>query len=322
MANDLTSPEEWLIELMPNRDWIKYLGVLKKKEAMPAYCFASLESLERVLPTADEINSGLAPDYPLGSGALLTIGTWAYSKGIYKIDPLLFDELYKMPIPTKIPTDVLLRLPEYSVYVDLRALVFNMTWTTNGGGSQRLFGFWATVTYQPSTKSPLLIVHLNYAIPLATTYALDLSKSDLHAAMTMGLIYSEMDCTHGDNADIGVIGILLNVLLYICSDEPDIENDKEEPIPKLQPKSYHSRRYGTKYLQAQATKTYSVGKKTGELLEQFKNTKDRDTSCKKRPHMRRAHWHGFWKGKRDGVRTFYYKWLPPRMVASPLEHVK
>jgi len=30
-----------------------------------------------------------------------------------------------------------------------------------------------------------------------------------------------------------------------------------------------------------------------------------------RPHIRRAHWHGYWTGPREGTQTFVYHWLPP-----------
>jgi len=33
-----------------------------------------------------------------------------------------------------------------------------------------------------------------------------------------------------------------------------------------------------------------------------------------RPHVRRAHWHGYWHGPREGGRNFKLKWLPPVAV--------
>lgn len=34
-----------------------------------------------------------------------------------------------------------------------------------------------------------------------------------------------------------------------------------------------------------------------------------------RPHVRRAHWHGYWSGPRDGARRYDLRWLPPIAVA-------
>ncbi|RMF85262.1 MAG: hypothetical protein D6736_17640, partial [Nitrospinota bacterium] len=34
-----------------------------------------------------------------------------------------------------------------------------------------------------------------------------------------------------------------------------------------------------------------------------------------RPHIRRAHWHSFWRGPRQGPREVVVKWLPPIPVA-------
>lgn len=34
-----------------------------------------------------------------------------------------------------------------------------------------------------------------------------------------------------------------------------------------------------------------------------------------RPHIRRAHWHGYWSGPRDGARRYDLRWMPPIAVA-------
>ena len=33
-------------------------------------------------------------------------------------------------------------------------------------------------------------------------------------------------------------------------------------------------------------------------------------------HLRRGHWHGFWKGPRSGVRNFIYHWIAPLVVVG------
>lgn len=35
-----------------------------------------------------------------------------------------------------------------------------------------------------------------------------------------------------------------------------------------------------------------------------------------RPHIRRAHWHNFWTGPKDGDRKLVLKWLAPSFVGT------
>ena len=35
-----------------------------------------------------------------------------------------------------------------------------------------------------------------------------------------------------------------------------------------------------------------------------------------RPHIRRAHWHSYWIGPKDGERKVILKWLPPVLVGG------
>ncbi|MGC6378155.1 hypothetical protein ACNO7L_10190 [Bisgaard Taxon 45] len=56
------------------------------------------------------------------------------------------------------------------------------------------------------------------------------------------------------------------------------------------------------------------------IIENRKRVKGKDSKNgshkTRRPHIRRAHWHGYWTGKRDEPenRKFDLKWLPPFAV--------
>ena len=96
------------------------------------------------------------------------------------------------------------------------------------------------------------------------------------------------------------------LLYYISAINADIE-------PIYVPGDNH----GSKKKRSQATWN-RVGFRMGAALRAYKRNK---ASSERhggtiRPHMRRAHWHHYWVGPRDGDRRRIVKWLPPIEVAT------
>jgi hypothetical protein len=59
---------------------------------------------------------------------LATLCAWRMGKGIYRFDPDLLQELWETPVNGEIPGEILLRMPEWCMYLELpgRALGENM----------------------------------------------------------------------------------------------------------------------------------------------------------------------------------------------------
>lgn len=103
----------------------------------------------------------------------------------------------------------------------------------------------------------------------------------------------------------------INHLLYLCSQEPDIPQDRE----------LRERRTYDNTGAAKRGATLTVGTRIGTALrgakmslpEKATENKQRETQshCSPVPHVRRAHWHSFWTGKKTEVRELAVKWLPP-----------
>lgn len=65
---------------------------------------------------------------------------------------------------------------------------------------------------------------------------------------------------------------------------------------------------------------YMIGAKTGAMLRKARREafEHEPTGRTVAPHIRRAHWHGYWTGQRKGPQSinqkFVLKWLPPIIV--------
>ena len=112
---------------------------------------------------------------------------------------------------------------------------------------------------------------------------------------------------------------ILNCLLYICTQSAEITGKHGTPA---NPAPKKTRRDGWRLFPADGIKTWDVGVRIGAALRQAYAAAESQggTHTGTRPHIRRAHWHGFRTGamkRADGTdipthqRQLNLRWLPP-----------
>lgn len=108
-----------------------------------------------------------------------------------------------------------------------------------------------------------------------------------------------------------IFPMLINILLYLCSYEPDI---RETVVSKRQRADAKKAKKDKKDYPAQV---YLVGERFGAAFRKWtKGTlgsdqeSTSDGSRKVKPHIRRAHWHRYWYGKRNSSdRELRLRWV-------------
>lgn len=101
--------------------------------------------------------------------------------------------------------------------------------------------------------------------------------------------------------------LMANGVAYLCSANADI-------VPSYKPQRGLKRNNAKR--RSQAT-WHDVGYRIGSELRSYnraRSVSSEHLGGTVRPHMRRAHWHHYWTGPRDGERKLVLKWLPPTMV--------
>lgn len=115
------------------------------------------------------------------------------------------------------------------------------------------------------------------------------------------------------------VGRLLSILLYICSDEPEIDSERQPGSYPARPKPVKTKK-GFRLFPVNGPRYWRVGENMGEMLATALSETDICTATGRqvRVHLRRGHWHGFWSGKRDEpeARKFSYHWLPPQIIGG------
>lgn len=259
-------------------------------------------------------------------------GTWRNSLGIYRIDEDVLVDLAKALIPEDTPSHIFSRLPDWCVYIEMPDEL-----GASDKGDQFL-GFWALLDRKMvAVDNDILVLHL---VP----HFIRSGQSEFEDYMPIQMVLSE-DLTVSEaiskihNIDRNIVAnlkmegsdssedrqktmmrMMLPLLLWLCAEEPDISNINGEPISSAalrMPKYGVNKKTGA-FVPPNQPIIYNLGKRLGGEIRQF-NLKNKDGKvdsglpARKRPHIRRGHWHGVWRGTGQD-KNFAIYWQPAIFV--------
>lgn len=266
------------------------------------------------------------PIYGIDFISICAIGTWRYTKGIYKLDDEIAKHFFVDDSDMKIPSLLLEKQPEWSIFVETKNLDIFLD-------GQKVIGFWSNINCFPTQNSPysdkktLTIVPLfsdgvgyllSASIPLSENISLTIEQAttdlvnDLSNNMMVNDHRSEQELKELNSFKKKIV----QILLFIIQPEPDITEDNI-PLTSIFNKPYPKSIKGKyRLFEAKKPRYFNVGTQSGNMLKKaFASYKA--TGKKQAPHIRKAHWHGYWKGsKKIGTQEFFYKWIPPVIVNS------
>lgn len=264
---------------------------------------------------------------PLGITRLVqpytTLGAWRMTQGIYRIDPTLYAALIDTPLAGDLPAQVLMRLPEWCIYVETPGLPIAGV----DGSTYTARGMWARC-YEDADAQVLVV-----AIDVPEAETLECQHIPLGRSLTESLqelvrdwrnsgVHTPTEAELG--TALGYIAPAINLLLYLCS-TVDIAGTGQpgNPTPTRTKR-------GPKLFPAATPRAWDVGVRMGSALRAAYAAVDaggaHGQGSTVRGHVRRAHWHGFRSGPRlraDGsaipadARRFELRWLPPIPVNLP-----
>lgn len=310
MENNLTVPEKILRNIKQKvPDLNKYIveaynKTLPLRAAYPSYTFLPLDIwYDIALQIAEAEGLELLPVL----ADMFFAGTWQYSKGIYTFDPDLLLALSESAIDGNIPADILMRIPEHCVYIDACG------------------GFFAQLLYDPDLHCPLLglygaeqvvfvpLIHgpLDEALDKYRKLPRFQNDEDIIGKFTDEIAAQERDFAEK----------CLNLILYLCSSEPDITTDRQPGYSRYRSEPVKTKK-GLRLFPADRVHNHNVGASVGAQLRRVTDTGAEVAPIEyqggtKRAHLRRGHWHGYWKGSRKAEdREFIFHWIPPLIAGG------
>lgn len=292
--------------------------------AWPEWCFLPLAGAYSIVSA--ELQVPRLSTAHVGDVARLgALAAWRVTQGIYRFDPDVYTAVIDTPLEREIPSEILYRLPEWCVYLETPGLAW---------AGAPLHGVWAHLEWDANTgRSELrmltdsdagllpIILHLG-PWPLSEAIERAQAEAQRNAAATAGLAALGQKMQGIDVAAVlrPVAEPVLNLLLYLCSQASEIGDGARRPA-KPAPKRVR----GTwRLFPADKPTTWEVGVRLGAALRRAYQTEQAGqgggTHAGPRPHIRRAHWHGFRSGamkREDGTpipaeqRPYEVRWMPP-----------
>ncbi|MFO1207058.1 MAG: hypothetical protein U1E63_15275 [Burkholderiales bacterium] len=224
------------------------------------------------------------------------------SEGIYRFDPTLYESLISTPLSGDLPIDPLYRLPEWCVYIETPGLKHEQS---------DIAGAWVQLTAWEEEGIPALHIMVDWN---------DKKPNIGHSVFVPlghgGLRQSWIALNPIFAADEWFVGPILSLALYLCAENAEINGPRRptRPIPKRTKK-------GPRLFPADSPTTWDVGVRIGAALRKAYHEAETSsapvgTGPSPRPHIRRAHWHGYWTGPKNTPeeRKLALKWLPPISV--------
>ncbi|ENB7488950.1 hypothetical protein ACFXK6_003144 [Citrobacter koseri] len=170
------------------------------------------------------------------------LGTWRYSKGIYSVHPALLNALTEISITDSLPMDVFLQLPEWCIYVRTPGMIMD---------GEPLYGFWSMVSQDIKNGRNLYLL-LNgqdgirtelFALKTGSIKAFQekmfsdgLGSSGMTPDVIESLKKSGYITDYLKRKLDYIISKLLSILLFICSDEPEIDSECQPGTYPTRPK--------------------------------------------------------------------------------------
>ena len=245
------------------------------------------------------------------------LASWRVGQSIYRFHHEALQSISRTPLKGKLPSELLFRLPEYCVYVEFA--------TRHLDASNQIHGFFAHLEDDQNTGHHELRIALDSDSGLMPL-VLHLNKPTLTEAILES--YNEIaqrNLAHpseyevDDDSKKALVKFtepFVSILLYLCSDGADIKSDDvkiQQPVKALPKKT----KRGLRYFPPDKPTVWKVAFTIGNALEQARSRSSEDsgagTHASPTPHIRKAHWHSFWKGPKDSPAKRYMVvyWLPP-----------
>lgn len=240
---------------------------------------------------------------------LTLFAQWRQSQGIYLFDPDFGAELDETEVEDikTIPVETWTRTPEPVTYLSL-----GETYEVDGDRYDSVF-CGVLPKFVEEYRNLLLLTFVNGTDNRADPYHigfdleeenwLESSLARPHTPMSAG----------GINMARKMIISAINRMLYLCSDQPDLDVEPPRPADPV-----GTRRGGVRYFPAQKTTTINVGLRFGTAFRKYRaqvasqRESGPPTGRTMPPHVRKRHWHLYWIGPRTApVRDFRLHWLPP-----------
>lgn len=251
--------------------------------------------------------------------------SWRKYKQVYCFDSDFAEELQSQPLDNAIPIDVLYAMP------------YNCIWIQDAQGDKGFFAWFEWSSRAEEIELCMLFADRNgevkNIIPLHLIPGGTISDGIQAYLQQSAEILAEEnitlpnDCAENlallKHRQILAAKRALNLILYICSVNAEIEENKAQKT--ITRRTAESEKHPKD--QYKEVRRWDVGYYIGRAIRRISAEKSKDDTRKhngggahtpKRPHIRRGHYHSYWVGPRE-ERALVLKWVAPTYINGDVD---
>ena len=289
----------------------------------PDWCYVPVSGAHAVVSGGvnNRVPVNNVPDIP----RVAALGPWRVTKGVYRFHEEVARPLWESPLPGKLPTDVLQRLPEWCVYIELpegfladtHGFFAHLEWDASDGHEELRLLF--DVAVEDREVLLPLQIHLGHDLETGLRAMEEYALRTLREVGTINVDSLKGDLPTRFTYLENISGCISLLLYLISARDTDLRDAKgtdakpDNPTPKKTKK-------GLRLFPPTGPKVWEAGYRLGSFLAKAKSEGGGGSGDGAEravtPHIRRAHWHTYWTGPRKDPdrRAAVVKWLPPIRV--------
>lgn len=260
-------------------------------------------------------------DFQTLPSAITAFYEWRLSKGIYRFNETLYNQIIDMPLSGDLPSEVFYSLPEWCIYIETPDNLFFY--------EDPILGFFVHLDYDFVEKSNNLRFLLIDKSQKCYSTRIRLNEKTLKSSIReiynissriddrLGIDINEVYSDDAVDKLVEQIMPFVNLTLYICSVNADILT-----FPNIK----HQKPQKSRQQNSIANQPifWDIGTRIGPALKnklaqeykdnsvQSENSTEISNRRSLRPHYRRGHWHHYWTGpRRSDERKLVLKWISP-----------
>jgi hypothetical protein len=253
----------------------------------------------------------------LNPAVITAAAAWRITQGIYRFDADLYNTLTSQTLDGNLPCDVLKRLPEWCVYIETIP-----DKETAKAGKPYIVGFWCHLEKDQNDGREELRFVFFWNNGNLTQLPIHLGDWSLDKGIKKFLKEAKKQASRvGKTISAKPDGMpnpspYIQLVLYLCADNADLPAVPQHPKTRV-------RQSGQADV-ARRPRVWDVGLRIGSSIRRYRNqqvggTGHAGTHESPRPHVRKAHWHHYWTGPKDGEHKLILHWLPPIPVNTDQE---
>jgi hypothetical protein len=285
-------------------------GKGKNLPGWPDWCYLPIAAGYAIVSQGSGVEEPHLYPTKFSPAVVTAAATWRVSQGVYRFDADLYNSLVSQPMDGNVPCEALLHMPEWCIYVEtIGAHYF----------SNLIDGFWAHLESDANNGRMELRFVFFYANGALAQLPVHLGGWTVEEGLKrMNAVANKEAIKIGVRLDdpqlIPAVEVeitpFIQLVLYLCAENAD--------MPKIQHPQVRVRMSGQVDIPREP-RYWTVGERIGAAIREYRNQEGSllehaeilGTHASPRPHVRRAHWHHFWTGPREGERKLILRWLSP-----------